>query len=403
MLTTFLELKKESVTLGFNMSTPNSNRVHIAFFGKRNVGKSSLVNAITNQELSIVSDVKGTTTDPVYKAMELLPMGPVVIIDTPGIDDEGYLGDLRVKKTKQVLNKSDIAIIVVDNEGIKEVDQELIELIKKKNIPYLVVYNKSDLTDITDDNIRVSSTLKQGIHELKEKIARLSQTDEKQLVSDLISSDDIVVLITPIDSGAPKGRLILPQVQTIRDILDKNSICIVIQEDKIKQTLDSLSVKPKLFITDSQAFKSVSQQVPSDIMLTSFSILMSRYKGFLHTAVKGVRSIESLKDNDVVLIAEGCTHHVQCDDIGTVKIPKWLKQYTNKDIIIETTSGFDYPEDVSKYALIIHCGGCMLNEREVKYRMQCAIDAGVPFTNYGITIAYMNGILDRSVEVFSDL
>lgn len=385
------------------MSTPNSNRVHIAFFGKRNVGKSSLVNAITNQELSIVSDVKGTTTDPVYKAMELLPMGPVVIIDTPGIDDEGYLGDLRVKKTKQVLNKSDIAIIVVDNEGIKEVDQELIELIKKKNIPYLVVYNKSDLTDITDDNIRVSSTLKQGIHELKEKIARLSQTDEKQLVSDLISSDDIVVLITPIDSGAPKGRLILPQVQTIRDILDKNSICIVIQEDKIKQTLDSLSVKPKLFITDSQAFKSVSQQVPSDIMLTSFSILMSRYKGFLHTAVKGVRSIESLKDNDVVLIAEGCTHHVQCDDIGTVKIPKWLKQYTNKDIIIETTSGFDYPEDVSKYALIIHCGGCMLNEREVKYRMQCAIDAGVPFTNYGITIAYMNGILDRSVEVFSDL
>ncbi len=384
-------------------NTPSSNRVHIAFFGKRNVGKSSLVNVITNQEISIVSDVKGTTTDPVFKSMELLPLGPVVIIDTPGIDDEGELGLLRVKRTKQILNKSDIAILVIDDNGITNIDKEMIDIFNKKEIPYLIVNNKSDIKVIDNVNISVSSVTKDGIEELKEKIARLIKFDDKKIVSDLISSDDVIVLVTPIDSSAPKGRLILPQVQTLRDILDINGISIVIQDDKIKETLSKLKDKPKLVITDSQAFKKVSKDVPNDILLTSFSILMARYKGFLSTAVKGVRSIENLKDNDIVLISEGCTHHKQCDDIGSVKIPRWLKEYTKKNIIIETVSGSNYPDDLSKYSLIIHCGGCMLNEREVTYRMKCAIDSNVPFTNYGITIAYMNKILDRSIELFKDL
>ena len=384
-------------------NTPSSNRVHIAFFGKRNVGKSSLVNVITNQEISIVSDVKGTTTDPVFKSMELLPLGPVVIIDTPGIDDEGELGLLRVKRTKQILNKSDIAILVIDDNGITNIDKEMIDIFNKKEIPYLIVNNKSDIKVIDNVNISVSSVTKDGIEELKEKIARLIKFDDKKIVSDLISSDDVIVLVTPIDSSAPKGRLILPQVQTLRDILDINGISIVIQDDKIKETLSKLKDKPKLVITDSQAFKKVSKDVPNDILLTSFSILMARYTGFLSTAVKGVRSIENLKDNDIVLISEGCTHHKQCDDIGSVKIPRWLKEYTKKNIIIETVSGSNYPDDLSKYSLIIHCGGCMLNEREVTYRMKCAIDSNVPFTNYGITIAYMNKILDRSIELFKDL
>lgn len=384
-------------------NTPSSNRVHIAFFGKRNVGKSSLVNVITNQEISIVSDVKGTTTDPVFKSMELLPLGPVVIIDTPGIDDEGELGLLRVKRTKQILNKSDIAILVIDDNGITNIDKEMIDIFNKKEIPYLIVNNKSDIKVIDNVNISVSSVTKDGIEELKEKIARLIKFDDKKIVSDLISSDDVIVLVTPIDSSAPKGRLILPQVQTLRDILDINGISIVIQDDKIKETLSKLKDKPKLVITDSQAFKKVSKDVPNDILLTSFSILMARYKGFLSTAVKGVRSIENLKDNDIVLISEGCTHHKQCDDIGSVKIPRRLKEYTKKNIIIETVSGSNYPDDLSKYSLIIHCGGCMLNEREVTYRMKCAIDSNVPFTNYGITIAYMNKILDRSIELFKDL
>lgn len=384
-------------------NTPSSNRVHIAFFGKRNVGKSSLVNVITNQEISIVSDVKGTTTDPVFKSMELLPLGPVVIIDTPGIDDEGELGLLRVKRTKQILNKSDIAILVIDDNGITNIDKEMIDIFNKKEIPYLIVNNKSDIKVIDNVNISVSSVTKDGIEELKEKIARLIKFDDKKIVSDLISSDDVIVLVTPIDSSAPKGRLILPQVQTLRDILDINGISIVIQDDKIKETLSKLKDKPKLVITDSQAFKKVSKDVPNDILLTSFSILMARYKGFLSTAVKGVRSIENLKDNDIVLISEGCTHHKQCDDIGSVKIPRWLKECTKKNIIIETVSGSNYPDDLSKYSLIIHCGGCMLNEREVTYRMKCAIDSNVPFTNYGITIAYMNKILDRSIELFKDL
>ena len=385
------------------MSTPRSNRIHIAFFGRRNVGKSSLVNAITNQEISIVSSIKGTTTDPVYKAMELLPLGPVVIIDTPGIDDEGTLGELRVRRTKQILNKSDIAILVIDENGITDIDQELIDLFVKKEIPYLVVNNKSDIKIVDNANISVSSITKEGIEELKEKIARLVKFEDKQLIGDLLTSDDVVVLVTPIDDSAPKGRLILPQVQTIRDILDTNATSIVIKEDKIKETLAKLKEKPKLVITDSQVFNKVSKDVPEDIFLTSFSILMARYKGFLKTAVQGVRSIENLKDGDIVLISEGCTHHKQCDDIGTVKIPRWLREYTKKDFVIETVSGGDFPDDLSRYALIIHCGGCMLNEREVTYRMKCAIDFGVPFTNYGIIIAYMNKILDRSIQIFEDL
>ena len=385
------------------MSTPRSNRIHIAFFGRRNVGKSSLVNAITNQEVSIVSSIKGTTTDPVYKAMELLPLGPVVIIDTPGIDDEGTLGELRVRRTKQILNKSDIAILVIDENGIVDIDQELIDLFDKKEIPYLVVNNKSDIKIVDNANISVSSITKEGIEELKEKIARLVKFEDKQLIGDLITSDDVVILVTPIDDSAPKGRLILPQVQTIRDILDTNATSIVIKEDKIKETLGKLKEKPKLVITDSQVFNKVSKDVPEDIFLTSFSILMARYKGFLKTAVQGVRSIENLKDGDIVLISEGCTHHKQCDDIGTVKIPRWLREYTKKDFVIETVSGGDFPDDLSRYALIIHCGGCMLNEREVTYRMKCAIDFGVPFTNYGIIIAYMNKILDRSIQIFEDL
>ncbi len=385
------------------MSTPRSNRIHIAFFGRRNVGKSSLVNAITNQEISIVSSIKGTTTDPVYKAMELLPLGPVVIIDTPGIDDEGTLGELRVRRTKQILNKSDIAILVIDENGITDIDQELIDLFVKKEIPYLVVNNKSDIKIVDNANISVSSITKEGIEELKEKIARLVKFEDKQLIGDLLTSDDVVVLVTPIDDSAPKGRLILPQVQTIRDILDTNATSIVIKEDKIKETLGKLKEKPKLVITDSQVFNKVSKDVPEDVFLTSFSILMARYKGFLKTAVDGVRSIENLKDGDIVLISEGCTHHKQCDDIGTVKIPRWLREYTKKDFVIESVSGGDFPDDLSRYALIIHCGGCMLNEREVTYRMKCAIDFGVPFTNYGIIIAYMNKILDRSIQIFEDL
>ena len=324
------------------MSTPRSNRIHIAFFGRRNVGKSSLVNAITNQEVSIVSSIKGTTTDPVYKAMELLPLGPVVIIDTPGIDDEGTLGELRVRRTKQILNKSDIAILVIDENGITDIDQELIDLFVKKEIPYLVVNNKSDIKIVDNANISVSSITKEGIEELKEKIARLVKFEDKQLIGDLLTSDDVVVLVTPIDDSAPKGRLILPQVQTIRDILDTNATSIVIKEDKIKETLGKLKEKPKLVITDSQVFNKVSKDVPEDIFLTSFSILMARYKGFLKTAVDGVRSIENLKDGDIVLISEGCTHHKQCDDIGTVKIPRWLREYTKKDFVIETVSGGDF-------------------------------------------------------------
>ena len=394
--------------MGMN-DTPSGERVHIGFFGRRNAGKSSVVNAVTGQNLSIVSDTKGTTTDPVYKAMELLPLGPVVIIDTPGIDDVGALGEERVRRTKQVLNKTDIAVVTVDGtEGMAPADEEVVRLIKSKNLPYLIVYNKADLVknaaEVDDNTIHVSALTGDGIFELKEKLARLKPEEaEAPIVSDLIHSGEMVVLVVPIDSAAPKGRLILPQQQTIREILDSNSAAIVVKEDELPHTLSCFKEKPSLVITDSQVFGRVSADTPDDIRLTSFSILMARHKGLLESAVRGVTAVDKLKDGDTVLIAEGCTHHRQCDDIGTVKIPRWLKEYTGKDISIETASGRDFPEDLSPYAMVIHCGGCMLNGREVGYRMKTAVDQAVPITNYGIAIAYMKGILQRSLSVFPDL
>lgn len=395
--------------MGLN-DTPSANRVHIGFFGRRNAGKSSIVNAVTGQDLAVVSDIKGTTTDPVYKSMELLPLGPVMIIDTPGFDDEGALGGLRVKKTKQVLNKTDIGVLVVDSaQGLCDCDQKMINLFKKKQINYIIAFNKSDLLASRDEpranEIYVSAAKKEGINELKEMIARLTATDDMKLriVGDIVHPSDLVVLVVPIDKAAPKGRLILPQQQTIRDILEADATAVVVKENGLRETLENLGKKPSLVITDSQVFAKVSADTPADIPLTSFSILMARYKGLLETAVKGVAAIECLKDGDTVLIAEGCTHHRQCNDIGTVKIPGWLRNYTGRQINIKTASGTEFPEDLSPYALIIHCGGCMLNEREVKYRMKCALDQNVPITNYGITIAYMQGILKRSLEIFPDL
>ena len=395
--------------MGLN-STPSANRIHIGFFGLRNAGKSSVVNAVTGQDLSIVSDTKGTTTDPVYKSMEILPLGPCTIIDTAGFDDIGELGELRVKKTKQVLNKTDIALLIVDATiGLSSYDNTMIELFKAKDIPFLIVYNKSDLvpnftTDMSNA-ICISALQNKGIFELKQKISTLVSAEDftLKIVGDLLKPNDFVVLVIPIDSSAPKGRLILPQQQVIRDILEANAVSVVTKETELKQTLNSLGKNPVMVITDSQAFKIVSKETPRDIKLTSFSILMARYKGILDTTVKGVRAIETLKDNDTILISEGCTHHRQCEDIGTVKIPKWLQEYTKKNLNFEFTSGTGFPEDLSKYSLVIHCGGCMLNEREVKYRMKSAIDQSVPFTNYGIAIAYMNGILNRSIEIFPHL
>lgn len=388
--------------------TPSANRLHIGFFGRRNAGKSSVVNAITGQELSVVSDVSGTTTDPVTKAMELLPIGPVLIIDTPGFDDEGSLGELRVKKTKQILNKTDVAILVVDStEKMSETDHELIQIFKSKGISYLVVYNKCDLLSVKDmrslmseeNAVLVSAKDKKNIDQLKEKIILTAgNTVERPLVSDLVSKGDVIVLVVPIDSAAPKGRLILPQQQVIRDLLDAGAIPVVVKEDGVTDAINKLNVKPRMVITDSQAFKEVSSQVEEGIDLTSFSILMARHKGFLETAVSGIKAIDTLNDGDKVLICEGCTHHRQCEDIGTVKIPAWLSKYTGKQLDFQYTSGGDFPNDLSCYKLIIHCGACMLNEREVLYRMKCAIDAGVPFTNYGTAIAYMNGILERSIK-----
>ena len=394
--------------MGMN-NTPASERTHIGFFGRRNAGKSSIVNAVTGQELAVVSDVKGTTTDPVYKTMELLPLGPVMIIDTPGFDDEGMLGELRVKKTKQVLNKTDIAVLVVDStEGLKECDHQLIELFQAKNINYLIVYNKSDLLDEIprpgEKEIYASALKKEHIFEVKERIAALKEKDsEKAIVADKLKPGDFTVLVVPIDSAAPKGRLILPQQQTIRDILDAGAMAIVTKESELTATLEGLGKKPAMVITDSQVFKTVAPLVPADIPLTSFSILMARYKGLLEAAAPGAMAVEQLKEGDTILIAEGCTHHRQCDDIGTVKIPNWLRNYIGKDIQIETCSGTEFPEDLSKYAMVIHCGGCMLNEREVRYRTKCAVDQGVPITNYGTLIAYMNGILKRSLEIFPEL
>ncbi|HPU45064.1 MAG: [FeFe] hydrogenase H-cluster maturation GTPase HydF [Clostridiaceae bacterium] len=395
--------------MGLN-ATPSANRIHIGFFGKRNSGKSSLVNAVTGQDLAVVSDVKGTTTDPVYKAMELLPLGPVVIIDTAGIDDEGALGELRVRKTQQVLNKTDIAVLVIDSTAGKTAeDEELIAMFEKKNIPYVIACNKSDLLyhrqPENEHEIYVSARTGYNINELKEKIAALSasEDDKRRIVGDLISPMDFVVLVIPIDKAAPKGRLILPQQQTIRDILDAGAVAISAKETELKETLEKLGKKPRLVITDSQVFEKVAAETPDDVFLTSFSILFARYKGNLKTAVEGARTLDKLRDGDTVLISEGCTHHRQCDDIGTVKLPRWIKEYTKKQLEFRFTSGTEFPEDLPVYNLIVHCGGCMLNEREMKYRIQCAVDQGVPITNYGILIAYMKGILERSIAIFPDL
>ena len=394
--------------MGLN-DTPSGNRIHIGFFGIRNAGKSSVVNAVTAQDIAVVSDVRGTTTDPVYKSMELLPLGPVMIIDTPGYDDEGTLGELRVRKARQVLNKTDIAVLVVDaRKGLGGIDRELQELFKEKGIPSLTVWNKSDLLEThpepSENEIYVSAETKDGIYELKEKLAHLVPSEEdRHLVADLIRPGDLVVLVIPIDKAAPKGRLILPEQAMIRDVLDAGAVSVVTQETNLAETLKHLNQKPALVITDSQAFGLVSKITPEDVPLTSFSILMARFKGTLEQAVRGVAAIANLKDGDTVLISEGCTHHRQCNDIGTVKIPNWLRQFTGKDFVLETSSGTGFPDDLTKYAAIIHCGGCMLNEREMVYRYHCAEDQGVPITNYGTFIAYTHGILKRSLGIFPEL
>ena len=383
----------------------SAERLHIAFFGLRNAGKSSVVNAVTNQELSVVSDVKGTTTDPVKKAMELLPIGPVVIIDTAGIDDTGELGELRVEKTRKILNKTDVAVLVVDaTKGKQNEDLNLIEDFKKRNIPYIIAFNKCDLItekkELKENEIYVSAKENININELKELIGKLSKAEvsEKTLLGDIIKSNDTVVLVTPIDSSAPKGRLILPQQQTIRELLDIGATVVVTKDTELKETLLKLKNPPRLVITDSQAFKGVSKIVPEDVELTSFSILFARYKGELWGAVNGADELDNLLDGDSVLISEGCTHHRQCGDIGTEKLPAWIKNYTKKDIRFDFTSGGDFPEDLSKYKLIIHCGACMLTEREMKTRIALSAEQQIPISNYGIVIAKINGILKRATK-----
>ena len=404
--------------MGMNQ-TPASERVHISFFGKRNAGKSSVINAVTGQDLAIVSSVMGTTTDPVYKTMELLPLGPVMVIDTPGIDDEGELGALRVRKSYQVLNKTDIAILVIDSTAGKgEEELELIHRFHKKGIPYLIVYNKIDLlsTEKIKDlamsvhagEVLVSASDGMNIQELKEKIASLKPEDTHKypLIQDLIDPLDLVILVVPIDKAAPKGRLILPQQQTIRDILERGALSLVVRDTELKSTLDHFlaqGVCPKLVVTDSQAFARVSKAVPENITLTSFSILFSRYKGELETQLKGIATLSSIEDGDRILIAEGCTHHRQCGDIGTCKMPEWIRNYTGKKPVFEFTSGTEFPDDVSSYKMVVHCGGCMLNEREMKYRIACCQDQGVPITNYGILIAQVTGILKRSLGPFPEM
>ena len=404
--------------MGMNQ-TPASERVHISFFGKRNAGKSSVINAVTGQDLAIVSSVMGTTTDPVYKSMELLPLGPVVVIDTPGIDDEGELGALRVRKSYQVLNKTDIAILVVDSTtGKGEEEFALLHKFHEKHIPYLVVYNKIDLLSVEEiknlamsvraGEVLASAADGMNIQELKEKIATLKPEDTHQypLIQDLIEPLDLVILVVPIDKAAPKGRLILPQQQTIRDILERGALSLVVRDTELKSTLDHFlaqGVCPKLVVTDSQAFARVSKDVPENITLTSFSILFARYKGELETQLKGVAALSSIEDGDHILIAEGCTHHRQCGDIGTCKMPEWIRNYTGKEPVFEFTSGTEFPDDVSSYKMVVHCGGCMLNEREMKYRIACCQDQGVPITNYGILIAQVTGILKRSLGPFPEM
>lgn len=399
--------------MGLN-ETPAADRIHIGIFGKRNAGKSSVINAITGQKLAIVSDVLGTTTDPVYKSMELLPLGPVVLIDTPGIDDEGALGKQRVGKSYQVLNKTDIALLIVDGTcGMDKEDALLLKRIQDKKIPYLIVKNKMDQAEkmgldtksAKENEIWISCSEDKNIYQLKERIAALVPKEEAgyPIVKDLLRPNDFVILVVPIDSAAPKGRLILPQQQTIRDILEANACAMVVKETELRETLKNIGKKPKLVITDSQAFSQVARETPEDILLTSFSILFARHKGSLNEALKGAFVLDLLKDGDKILISEGCTHHRQCGDIGTVKLPNWIKEYTGKELSYTFTSGTEFPEDLSQYALIIHCGGCMLNEREMKYRIQCAKDQKVPITNYGTAISHMKGILKRSIQVFSNI
>ena len=380
-------------------ATPSSARVHIGIFGRRNAGKSSLMNALTGQELSIVSEHLGTTTDPVSKSMELLPMGPVVIFDTPGLDDVGDLGALRVRKAAQVLNKTDVALVVIDpTVGIAEEETALIAKIEQKKIPYIVVYNKSDIATAPDGAISVSAATGAGINELKERIASLKMPEPPRLLEGLCAPGDVCVLVTPIDSAAPKGRMILPQQQVMREVLDNHGIAPLVQPEELKAVLGTLNVKPRIVITDSQAFGRVSRDVPEDIPLTSFSILFARQRGFLNAAIEAVKALPTLKDGDKLLICEGCTHHRQCDDIGTVKIPRWLLQNTGKHFEFEWTSGTGFPDDLSPYRMVIHCGACMLNPREVTYRMNCALDQGIPFINYGILIAALHGVLERSIR-----
>ena len=385
--------------------TPMANRIHISIFGRRNAGKSSIINAMTGQSLAIVSDVAGTTTDPVLKAMELLPLGPVVIIDTPGLDDVGELGLMRVQKAYQILNKTDIAVVVIDGSvGMTEQDEQILERIKTKNIPYVIVKNKSDLYEAAEETegntISVSAATGENIYELKEMLGRLAPKEDtnRVIVRDILQQGDFVVLVVPIDSAAPKGRLILPQQQTIRDILEAGAVPVVTRDTELADTLKNLGRSPRLVITDSQVFGKVSKIVPADVELTSFSILMARFKGDLEANVKGARALETLKEGAKVLISEGCTHHRQCEDIGTVKMPRWIQEFTEKELEFQFTSGTEFPVDLSEYALIVHCGGCTLNEREMKYRLKCAEDQNIPMTNYGICIAYMNGILERSIQ-----
>ncbi len=396
--------------MGMN-ETPSGERVHIGFFGRRNAGKSSVLNAVIGQELAVVSDVKGTTTDPVYKSMELLPLGPVTVIDTPGIDDEGELGELRVRKSYQVLNKTDVAVLVVDSQtGFGTEEEGLLNKIQEKQIPSMIVFNKIDQavcpkTAPEHENIpvlAVSARTKEGITELKEAIAKAAKTEEvsKPLVADLLNPSDFVVLVVPIDKAAPKGRLILPQQQTIRDILEAGAVSIVVKDNELKNTLENIGKKPSLVITDSQAFGKVSKDTPEDILLTSFSILFARYKGELDTMVAGAAALNKIKTGDKILISEGCTHHRQCGDIGTVKLPGWIRKFTGAEPEFTFTSGTEFPDGLSPYKLIVHCGGCMLNGREMKYRIKCACDQNVPITNYGMTIAYIHGVLERSLKPF---
>lgn len=384
-------------------NTPKGERLHIGIFGRRNAGKSSVINALTNQDIAIVSPVSGTTTDPVYKAMEMLPIGPVMIIDTPGIDDEGELGKARVKASYRVLNKCDIALLVIDSTvGFTDSDNALIEKIKEKNIPYVIAFNKCDDGKCSEDGVvAVSAKEKINIDLLKEALVKIAGAEkpDKKIVGDLINEGDVVLLVVPIDSAAPKGRLILPQQQTIRDILDSDSVGIVVKENRVKEAVEKF--KPSLVICDSQVFGKVKNEVSENVLLTSFSILFARYKGDLYVNLKGIEKLDKLNDGDVVLISEGCTHHRQCGDIGTQKMPMWIKKHTRKDLKFEFTQGGEFPEDLSKYALVVHCGGCMLNEKEMKYRIACSADSNVPIVNYGMAIAHMNGILKRSLEVFN--